>query len=140
MSPRLKIPLSVPRQGAECYRGWRPGPGPFVVGVEETEVAHLARMHRRPSGAVRDSTASALDKGKSRSARKSWRGCSGSLSLESRDAVPAPPAHMSSAEQTSTVRLGLRSAGDRERALSTLHLCGRLLPRESSSLRGALRA
>lgn len=50
MLSRLKISLSVPKQGAGCHRGWRPRPGPCVVSVEETELAHLARTHPQAKG------------------------------------------------------------------------------------------
>lgn len=46
MLSRLKF-HSVCLSRAPNARGWRPGPGPCVVSVEEIELAHLARTHRQ---------------------------------------------------------------------------------------------
>lgn len=70
MLSRLKISFSVPKQGAECHRGWRPGPGPCVVSVEETELAHLARTYRQAKRPGAGFHSSRSPQGKSPSARK----------------------------------------------------------------------
>lgn len=108
MLSRLKF-HSVCLSRAPNARGWRPGPGPCVVSVEEIELAHLARTHRQAKRQGAGFHSSRSPQGEVPECQEALEWV---LSLESRDAVPVPPAHVSLAEQASVVRPGLRSAGD----------------------------